>query len=217
MNELLRLPFEIQLLLVSGYLGYKLTNVARRFDNKTEDFLLQVLVFGSSGRIFSFLIMATIFGDDRLLSQTATENDYRTILAVCTSTIIGSLSVAIVWRKFLDKAIILVMSYLNIYQDDHATSVLRSITSANAKWSFIQVHLSSGKILEASFYIAKTSNVPTNPIIINDDGLALYVTAIHSEDGEKRESIDVTTASGDAVVTYVPISQIKQIDIGWRR
>ncbi|AFL52529.1 hypothetical protein ABIE78_001592 [Sinorhizobium fredii] len=216
MNELLKLPFEIQIVLVAGYLGYKLTTAARKLEHKTEDFLLQVLVLGTLGRAFSYVVTKLAVKVGYSAPTAVVDTDYRSVLIIGTLAVVGSTFFALLWRRYLDRAIKQLMSALNVYHDDHETSALRSLTSANARWSFIQIHLASGKILESLFHRAESSGIPTKPLIINEDGIALYVTAVHRAEGE-REDYDTITSSGENVITYVPRSEIKQIDIGWKK
>jgi len=216
MNELLKLPFEIQIVLVAGYLGYKLTTATKKVEHKTEDFILQVLVFGTLGRAFSYAVakIATILGFSA--PTTVVDTDYRSVVIIGALAIMGSVVFALLWRCYLEKAMKDVMSYLNIYHDDHETSAFRSVTSAKTRWSFIQVHLTNGTILESWLKLPEQAGVPTRPVILNDDGIALYVTTIHPKDGESRDCEQVTT-TGENVITYVPRSEIKQIDIGWKK
>ncbi|WP_455271603.1 hypothetical protein [Rhizobium herbae] len=216
MNELLKLPFEIQIVLVAGYLGYKLTTAARKVEHKTEDCLLQVLVFGTLGRALSFVVTKLLVKLGYSAPTAVVDTDYRSVLIIGAIAIAGSILFALAWRRFLDRAVKRLMSALNVYHDDHETSALRSLTSANARWSFIQIHLTSGKILESLFHRAEASGIPTKPLIINEDGIALYVTAVHRAEGE-REEFDTIASSGENIVTYVPRSEIKQIDIGWKK
>jgi hypothetical protein len=216
MNELLKLPFEIQIVLVAGYLGYKITTATKKLEHKTEDFILQVLVFGTLGRVFSYLIayLVVVFGHS--VPTAVVDTDYKSVAVVGVLAIIGAVFFALLWRCFLEKAVKSAMSYLNIYHDDHETSAFRSVTSSKARWSFIQVHLNSGKIVESWLKIPEQAGIPTKPVILNDDGIAIYITAIHSANG-KRRAVDPATASGETVITYIPRSEIKQIDIGWKK
>lgn len=216
MNELLKLPYEIQIVLVAGYLGYKLTTVTKKVEHKTEDFLMQVLVFGTLGRAFSYAIAWLVTTLGYWAPTTVVDTDYKSIILIGAIAISGSVTFALLWRRYLETWVKALMSYLNIYHDDHETSVFRSITSANTRWSFIQVHLASGTILESWLKVPEQKAVPTRPVILNDDGIALYVTTIHPQEGDSRDCEHVTT-SGESIITYVPRSEIKQIDIGWKK
>ncbi|MBB3427938.1 putative membrane protein YcfT [Rhizobium sp. BK312] len=216
MNELLKLPFEIQIVLVAGYLGYKLTTATKKLEHKTEDFLLQVLVFGTLGRVFSYVVARLVMKLGYWAPTAVVDTDYKSVATISVLAIIGSVGSALLWRKYLEKCVKAAMSHMKIYHDDHETSAFRSILSADARWSFIQVHLTSGKILESWLKLPEQAGIPTRPVILNDDGIALYVTAIHPSEGESRDCEQVTPA-GDSIITYIPRSEIKQIDIGWRK
>ena len=216
MNELLKLPFEIQIVLVAGYLGYKLTTATKKLEHKTEDFLLQVLVFGTLGRVFSYVVARLVMKLGYWAPTAVVDTDYKSVAIISVLAIIGSVGSALFWRKYFEKCVKAAMSRMKIYHDDHETSAFRSILSADTRWSFIQVHLANGKILESWLKLPEQAGIPTKPVILNDDGIALYVTAIHGADGENRDCEQVTT-TGENIITYIPRSEIKQIDIGWRK
>ncbi len=216
MNELLKLPFEIQIVLVAGYLGYKLTTATKKVEHKTEDFLLQVLVFGTLGRVFSYVVARVVMKLGYWAPTTVVESDYKSVAIISVLAIIGSVGFALFWRRYLEKWVKATMSRLKIYHDDHETSAFRSILSADTRWSFVQVHLANGKVLESSLNLPEQAGIPTRPVILNDDGIALYVTTIHPSEGDSRD-LDQLTPTGENVITYIPRSEIKQIDIGWKK
>ncbi|WP_425639850.1 hypothetical protein [Agrobacterium radiobacter] len=216
MNELLKLPYEIQIVLVAGYLGYKLTTATKKAEHKTEDFLLQVLVFGTIGRVISYLVALFVMMLGYWAPTAVVETDYKSVAVISALAIIGSVVFALLWRRYLETCVKAVMSYLDIYHDDHETSAFRSVTSAKTRWSFIQVHLTNGSILESWLKLPEQAGIPTKPVILNDDGVALYVTTIHPKDGDSRDCEQVTS-TGENVITYIPRSEIKQIDIGWKK
>ncbi|WP_454686015.1 hypothetical protein [Agrobacterium leguminum] len=216
MNELLKLPYEIQIVLVAGYLGYKLTTATKKAEHKTEDFLLQVLVFGTIGRVISYLVAHFVMMLGYWAPTSVVETDYKSVAVISALAIIGSVVFALLWRRYLETCVKAAMSYLDIYHDDHETSAFRSVTSAKTRWSFIQVHLTNGSILESWLKLPEQAGIPTKPVILNDDGIALYVTTIHPKDGDSRDYEQVTS-TGENVITYIPRSEIKQIDIGWKK
>ncbi|MBX4993158.1 hypothetical protein ABID08_002342 [Rhizobium binae] len=215
MNELLKLPFEIQIVLVAGYLGYKLTTATKKVEHKTEDFLLQVLVFGTLGRVFSYVVARLVMKLGYWAPTTVVESDYKSVAIISVLAIIGSVGFALLWRKYLEKWVKAAMSKLKIYHDDHETSAFRSVMSADTRWSFVQVHLANGKIVESLLALPEQAGIPTKPIILNDDGIAMYVTAVY--EGDERREFDQVNAAGDTTITYIPRSEIKQIDVGWRK
>jgi hypothetical protein len=215
MNELLKLPFEIQIVLVAGYLGYKLTTATKKVEHKTEDFLLQVLVFGTLGRVFSYVVARLVMKLGYWAPTTVVETDYKSVAIISVLAIVGSVGFALLWRKYLEKWVKAAMSKLKVYHDDHETSAYRSILSAETRWSVVQVHLSSGKIVESLLALPEQAGIPTKPITLNDDGIALYVTTVF--EGDERRDYPVANAAGDTTITYIPRSEIKQIDIGWRK
>lgn len=216
MNELLKLPYEIQIVLVAGYLGYKLSTATKKAEHKTEDFLLQVLVYGTLGRAFSYVVVRLLMKLGYSVPTTLIETDYKSVVMIGALAILGSVASALLWRRYIEKGVKAAMSFLNIYHDDHETSAFRSVTSAKTRWSFVQVHLNNGKILESWLKLPEQAGIPTKPVILNDDGIALYVTTIHGDDGESHDCEQVTS-TGETIISYIPRSEIKQIDIGWKK
>ncbi len=50
MESLLKIPYELQIVLVAGYIAYKVISIGKGRTHRTEDFLLQVLTFGLVAR-----------------------------------------------------------------------------------------------------------------------------------------------------------------------
>lgn len=214
MQDLFKLPVEIQIIFVAGYLGYKLTTIGRNLNHRTEDFILQTLVFGSIGRAFAYVV--SWISKQVNLTSPAPESEYTGVLFIGGFAISGAVLAAIVWRRFLAKTVRWLMSKLNIYHDDHETSVLRSLINVKARWTYIQLHLTNGTVLESHFSKASDHPIPSNPIIINDDGIALYVTTVHRGVDDFCDS-EIGGTAGETTISYVPRSEIKQIDIGWMK
>ncbi len=211
MDSLINLPFEIQVSLVAGYLAYKVYVAGRGAIHKTEDVILQVVVLGLAGRLVAGALKAwaTTAAGPRL--QFPPEID---AVLLVLATLSASIALASYWRKHGNKQFSRAMNKLGIYNDDHEYTAWASLTNDKAKWTFIQVHLTDNRILESYF-----SSLPENPIggdiVINDDGIVMYVTKIYGPDkaAEPAESYVIGT-EGDMVATYVPRAKISQIEVG---
>ena len=200
MNDLFELPYEVQIVLVAGYLGYKVSTLGRGVVHRLEDILLQVLVYGLVGRI-SVMVLQTFAGNLGLP-------------AVAAISIVSAVVMASVWRQFLAPKASSAMSYFRVYRDDHESSAWSSILATRAQWTYVQVHIDDGRVLESVF--GSLPRTPSEPIIVNDDGIVIYVTSVYSADGTNRK-VDVVGNDQDYIVTYVPRSTIRQIEIGWRK
>nr|WP_272211307.1 hypothetical protein [Marinicella sp. W31]MDC2877194.1 hypothetical protein [Marinicella sp. W31] len=117
------------------------------------------------------------------------------------------------WRSIGERAVRFMMNSMGIYRDDHESSTWHSLTNQLAAWTVVQAHLKNGSVLEANFGLMKP--MPRTPIIINDDGIAVYVTGVYRADGTS-EQFDITGNDSDITITYLPRSEINRIDISWQ-
>ncbi|TDK36598.1 hypothetical protein E2F50_06615 [Rhizobium deserti] len=83
------------------------------------------------------------------------------------------------------------MNYLGVFNDDHEASTWQSIMSKQAKWTVLQVHLENRTVLESNF--GQMSPRPRHPIIMNEDGVGMYVTGRYKADGEFSNGISPET------------------------
>lgn len=205
MDSLLKMPLEFQIVLVAGYLGYKIATIGRSRNHRTEDFLLQVLTFGLLGR-------SVVAGTTWLVPFLPAEDSLKAAL-IALLTVAAATILAACWRGFGERSSRSLMHALRVYSDDHEASVWQSIMNKPAKWTVLQVHLDSGNVLEANF--GRMNPLPKPPVIINEDGIGMYVTGRHKADGTFDEW-DITGNDDDVTFTFIPRSSIKQVDVAWR-
>ena len=212
MNGLLILPYELQIVLVSGYLGYKVTMIGRSGNPRTEDLLLQVLTFGLLGRV-GLLGVVTALKSVFPTLESSISPEVPNLLFTGVGAVLVSLIIASLWRKFGLNLASGLMSRFGIYRDDHQHSTWDSIIQdKKVAWTFIQVHVDDGRILESKFELVP-EKVSVAKITLNDDGIALYVTASY-DTAMKRKKHPACDESFGHILTYVPRNTIKQLEIG---
>ncbi|AZO29996.1 hypothetical protein [Mesorhizobium sp. M1B.F.Ca.ET.045.04.1.1] len=210
MTDLIGLSLDLQILLVSGYLAYKTAVIGKVQSDTTEELILKVVAYGFAGRLLTFLAEAvwrvqdfgwSLQGDNFSIAHSA---------AIVVFAIIS----AMVWRTHGSRFYSEIMQHFGVYRDDHEPSVWNSITAAPALWDCVQIQLEGGKVLESHFpKLADTR--PLQGVVLNEDGVAIYVTAIHHADGT-TDDFEQGNNSGFETITYIPREQIRQMDISWK-
>ncbi|MES0156923.1 hypothetical protein NKJ81_25480 [Mesorhizobium sp. M0018] len=207
MNELLGLSIDLQIVLVAGYLGYRVSIIGRGIVDRTEDFVFKVLTYGLIGKLIAHRVI-----DSSLLVNKAQPEAI--LLQTGAATVVFSVMAASLWRRAFSGWFSWAMKKLTIYQDDHEASVWSSIVNCRSIWDYVQVHLASGKIIESHFSQVDEA-IPMRGITLNEDGLAMYVTAIYRPDGS-QDKFAPQNDGGFAALTYIPRDQITQMDISWK-
>jgi hypothetical protein len=205
-QTLLALPYEVQIVLFAGYAGYKIATIGRPVRHRTEDFLLQVLLFGTIGRLAVAGAMLSGF--------TLPDGDSARLFIVGTTTLFVSMLSAAVWRMKLQKVWWQAMSWINVYHDDHEPSAFASVLAEKARWRLIQIHCDDGRVYESDFEFVP-DNLPLGRILLNDDGVTMYVTRIYRPD-ETEVDLLVRDEGYGYRVNYFPTATIKRLEIGWR-
>ncbi|MBP1858846.1 hypothetical protein [Rhizobium herbae] len=208
METLLKIPYELQIVLVAGYLAYKIISIGKGRNHRTEDFLLQVLSFGVAARSAT---AATLWLLPKRMPLAVDEAVSVALVAILTCTI--AVAFGMLWRSLGERAARVMMNASGVYRDDHESSVWQSIMNQSAKWTVVQIHLENGLVLEANF--GQMKPFPKVPVIMNEDGMAVYVTGRYREDNS-FEQYEITGNDGDITLTYLPKSSIKRVDVSWR-
>lgn len=210
MEGLLGLSWDLQLVLVAGYLGYKAAMVGKGVTDRTEDFLLKVLTFGLLGRlgaqVGSWICLA-------LLPQEVVSA--LVMLQIKWFSVIGlAVLTAVIWRKWVSYRVSKLADTTDVYHDDHESSAWLSLANAKTKWNHVEVHIGDSDILQSSIH-ALPPSLPTKPFILNDDGILLYVTSLIDKDNKAIKD-DHFNEGGFSRITFIPRDQIKRIDVGWK-
>ncbi|MBM7045218.1 hypothetical protein [Rhizobium lusitanum] len=208
METLLKIPYELQIVLVAGYLAYKIITIGKARNHRTEDFLLQVLSFGVAARSTT---AAALWLIPKQMPIAVDEAMSIAMVALLTCGIAAIFGMA--WRAFGERAVRRIMNAAGVYRDDHESSVWQSIMNQPAKWTVVQIFLEDGLVLEANF--GQMKPFPKVPVIMNDDGVAIYVTRRYAADNT-FDNFDITGNDDDVTLTYIPRSSIKRVDISWQ-
>lgn len=202
MDKLLNLSFELQIILVGGYLGFWISSTGLSQRLKPMDMLMQILVYGIFAKIVLVLMQKYEF-DGAILPLA---------LAVAASVFM-----AMCWRGFARKMVAGVMNKTKVHMHDNNPSVLASmLEEKGAVWEFVQIHLNDGKIYESAFGLL-CDDLPLNAIMIDDDGnVALYVTKIYPKDRSAAPTeFDFDKNNPVGTITYIPVDRIDRIDVNW--
>lgn len=205
MESVLSLPVELQIVLLSGYLAYRVTVAGRAVTHRTEDFLLQVLVFGAIGRMLGGLIMA--------LPWFAQADNELEVFLTGMSAVVTAVGIASCWRRFGKRWWVAIMGKTGVFRDDLEPTAWSSLMNANAKWRFIQLYCNDGNIYESIFGDVP-AQVPCDKITINEDGVLIYITRVIRPDGSELETPIEDTGNGYEVA-YFPRSEINRLAVGW--
>lgn len=205
--EIATLPAEIQIVLVAGYLAYRAFVTGRGVLHDTTDTALQILTFGSVGRLFAALVGLAFEPAATVLSS---EN---TTILTAVLTAFFAIAIAALSRRFGLTAASQLMRLLGVYRDDHQYSAWASIMAVPARWNYIQLQLNDGRTIESNFN-QLVVHPPGDRLTVNNDGFAMYITAIYDSNNVRK---DVDPRNGAAhIVSYIPRSLVSQIDIGWQ-
>lgn len=212
MDTLLGQPFELQIALLAGYVGYKISTIGRPVTHRTEDFLLQVLAFGAVGRLAAAAVVQALIvwrGPGGAFSGNAN------LLLVGCVTVLVSAAGAAWWRASLQGVWSRWMGKAGVYRDDHQPSVWASIMNVKTEWQRVLIHCDDGQVYESNFEDLP-SGLPMTNVTLSEDGLAVYVTRVYCGDNTERD-INPLTENHGATVNYFPRSTIKRVEIMWKR
>jgi hypothetical protein len=203
MDSLLSLPVEIQILVVSGYIAYKISIVGKSIIHRTDDFLMQILVFGFLSRIFTQIIINIPQGYYYLDNYIAIA-----FISVLTPIVIGSL-----WRAKIKSAWIFLMEKFGIFRDDLEFSAWDSMIHSNASWNYIQIFCNDGNIYESEFELVPI-DVPMGRITLSNDAVCIYITGVHRKN-HTFQKINPRDGDRGYIVDYIPRSSIERISVCW--
>jgi hypothetical protein len=199
--DLLKLPWEIQVAIASGYGAYVIAYTGLRSRHKAVDVVMLTLVFG--------LIATAVLG----LVPSEIKPIWRGGLAVLLSVISG-----LIWRRWGRSLTTRLLRGLNATWSDDAPSALESL-SENTKHRVTQVAilLDDGTWLRCDD-TTKFDGLPYSPCVIGPNGdIALYLTHEEPKDGQPRELGTVRDPHYGDRITYIPASRIKRMTLRHRK
>jgi hypothetical protein len=195
LTDFLKLSWEIQLALASGYCAYVLAYTGLRDRQRPIDAAFISLVF-SLFATFMLWILTPSRGP--LIAG---------IAAFGTSLVAG-----VLWRRIGRDLVMRVLRLLDVTWQDDAPSALATL-SANTKHrvSQVAVELDNGDWLCCDD-TRKFEHSPFGPFQLGPNGdIAMYVTDIIPKEGEPRPQTTLRDAYYGDRITYLPAARIKQI------
>lgn len=211
MKELLALPWQVQIVIVGGYLAYVVAYTGKRSAHKAVDTVSIILCFGGIS-ILTFEALdefvpeiINLFGQDLTLLR-------EFCLAVCS--MMSAVGFAILWRRYLGNSVRNILGRLSKNDDDGLpTGWDTIIQTPNFDYSQLNVTLKNGNKLECDA-MGNFNDLPNGPCILGGDGsIAMYVTHIEDAKGIHREANNLVSKERGARMTFIPADQIAEVDI----
>lgn len=196
-ENLLTLPWQIQVALGSGYAAYMLAYVGIRDHHKGVDVAFRAIAFG-------LLASATLY-----VTRT-----WPPLLGAVTA-FIASVALGLGWRYFGIAHLRKALRRANISWADDTPTAWATIASANSQHKLTQVAvlMEDGTWLNCS-KLGLFNDDPFGPCILGQVGdVALYVTDEVDAKGEVEKADTVRDPDYGVRLTYVPASKIKRIAV----
>jgi hypothetical protein len=197
-EDLLKLPWDVQLPLASGYAAYVLAYTGLRDRQKTVDIAFISLVF-------SLIATAVLY--------VATQNSVSAIKASVAAFVITVLC-GVAWRKWGRPLVGWALRQFDVAWSNDDPSALATISGSTKFFvTTVAVHLDDGTWMSCEDASAFNES-PFGPYILGPNGdIAFYVTDISPVQGDARPQTTVRNASYGDRITYLPASRIKAITI----
>lgn len=193
--DFLRLPWEIQTALASGYIAYMVAYSGLKGNHSAIDTAFIVLVFSQ---------IATV-----ILSLTSQCG----IPWAIAATGVGCCVSGVLWRKWLRQAYRASVRKLDISWANDDRTVLDTLSGDTTHYlKQIAVQLDDGRWLRCDD-TERFRDSPHGPAHIGPSGdVAFYLTHEDAADGTSKELNSVRSQYGDRL-TYVPASRIQMINL----
>ncbi|MFT4794186.1 MAG: hypothetical protein ACJAW4_000594 [Paracoccaceae bacterium] len=194
MENYLELPFEIQVSLAAGFLGYCVAYSGKRSHHKPFESAMIIL-------IFSVPSTAAIKASTGII-----HSEFQIIYAIACA-----LSSAVLWRKWASAKITKFLREMKITQDDGTLWPWQNISQdTRYEYSQLGVRLKNGRQLFCED-LSIFNNKPHGPFIMGEDGsIALYVTEVVTGDGTVHPQDP--QHRGGIQITFIPSSEISEVD-----
>lgn len=197
-EDLLKLPWDIQLPLASGYAAYVLAYTGLRDRQKTVDIAFISLVFS---------LIATFVR--AFAEQHGVEPIKASFIAFAVTVLSG-----LAWRKIGRPLVSWSLRAANITWSNDDPSALASLSGSTRYYvTQVAVYLDDGSCMSCE-NAADFNKSPFGPLQIGPQGdIALYVTEISQADGATRPQLHVRNDHYGDRITYIPASRIRQIAV----
>jgi hypothetical protein len=194
--EVLRLPWEIQTALASGYAAYMLAYTGIRMRHGALDAAFLTLVFS---------LIAT-------LALTATAR-FGPLLSAPSAFVTTCLT-GFVWRRWVRDYYRAAIRYFDVsWSDDDQSALDTLLGNSSHRISQIAVLLDDGTWLRCDD-AAKFKDSPFGPCVLGPTGdVALYLTHEERLGSEARALTSVLSADYGDRITYIPAGRIKRVTL----
>jgi hypothetical protein len=198
LKDITSLPEQLQVILVSGYLGYSIAYAGFRDNERKDDVLYGILSFGIFGYIF----------------YDFTRNQFSSFLLPGLGALLISVLVAIFWRKYGRRGFNAVMHKAAISNEDGIkTTWSRIIQDTTIAPSQLVVQLKDGSVIECD-EVQSFGDAPIPLYYTDTNGnIAFYVTRKTLANGEVKELQHTRNADWGDKITYIPNDQISSVSI----
>lgn len=204
-EKLLSLPFYIQLALGSGYLAYLVAYAGIRQHHTPSEVAFRSIAFGMAAT--AVMLWAP--------EAPSTFNSLKHSLWRPTTALIVTVAVGALWRWRGMRWSSAALRELNVSWTDDIPTAWLSITATETDVSPTQiiVDLDNGRTLMCED-TRPFDKAPFAPCVYGLDGsIAFYVTAERPAGGEWIELTDTRHAGDGDMLTYLPASSIKRIQL----
>lgn len=208
MKELLELPWQAQIVIVGGYLGYVIAYAGKRAGHKNIDTFSIILCFGGISILTFEIIDHSLPELFPKFNIPYIRNVGLVLAALGTSTVC-----AILWRRLLQDYLQKRIRSLSKSENDDLYSAWDTIIQTKDLDYFqLNITLESGRVLE-SYPLGAFNDLPNGPCILGGDGsVGMYVTHIEDPNSERRAANNIDCEDEGARLTFIPASQIAEID-----
>lgn len=197
-KDIMSLPEQLQVILVSGYLGYSIAYSGFRDNERKDEMFYGILSFGIFGYIF----------------YDFTRKAYLSFWFPGLGALLVSVLVALFWRKYGRRSFNTVMHKAAISNEDGIKTVWTKIVQdTNIAPTQLVVQLKDGSIIECD-EVQSFGDAPIPRYYTDNDGnIALYGTSKISASGETIKCQYTRDAKWGDRITYIPKEQIASISI----
>jgi hypothetical protein len=196
-EELLKLSWQTQVALGSGYAAYMLAYVGIREHHKAVDVTFRAIVFGLAASLCLYLKPFNSAVWDSVVGATA------------------ALVAGIAWRYLGINSLRRVLRWANVSWADDTPTAWTTISSANSQHQLTQLSIlmDDGTWLSCA-RVGDFNDAPFGPCVLGQTGdIALYVTQETELDKEPREQVTVRDDDYGVRLTYIPAARIKRISM----
>ncbi len=207
-QKTLELPFEIQVILASGYVAYKIASSGVEDNHKHIDVAFSILIYSVIAKLGYELSLT-------FLIETNTSPLSIKWLSIAGSFVLPVIS-AIFWRKWGKNFIVFLLQKAKISSENFRGSTWSSLIHEQFEWSYLSVRLNDGSYIESDLQSLPDELSKTTCELDEAGNIALYITSIIDPDGKEQIydiENDVLDNHGREHLTFIPTSEIARVSI----